>query len=209
MAKKSEWSLDTKKGLGIASIGVGIFGTVLTIILFLVMYFTIDQMEGTLTPQINQLGNSIDNVEKSIETAEGEMEVFASGFGTLGSSMKGIQDALEQTGGVIKTLGYLDTNLAKSGDDLIDASEGFGEFTASIQDTKEGILSFKSELSVIKNDLATHRRNLADIRDTLTDTMGMLKLASFLYLLVNLSMFGMLMLNALPIVMPKQQQEDP
>jgi len=205
--KKNEWSLDTRKGLGIASIGVGIFGTILTIILFLVMYITIDEIEGTLTPQINQLGNSIDNVEKSIGTAEDEMEVFATGFGTLGSSMEGIQNALEKTGSVVKTLGYLDTNLAKSGDELIEASEGFGEFTGSIQNIEDGIFSFKNELSVIKNDLATHRRNLADIRDTLTNTMGMLKLVSFLYLLVNLSIFGMLILNALPIVIPKQQKE--
>ena len=204
MAEKWEWNIG--KGLRAVSIAVGVFGIALSIILFIIIFVTLDDFEGVISPKIVQVGNTLEHVQQGITTAENEIDGMSENMGELKTSIGSMQSSMNETGKIMLTLGLIDSRFVEVGHEMIEASEGFGGLSESLGESEEGILVFKQEIEIIRRDITAHQSSLVEIREMLVNTMGMLKIGVFLYLLMNLALFGMLILNALSGMVPSKRQ---
>jgi|GEM_PF-6189799 len=206
MAEKWEWNIG--KGLRAVSIAVGVFGIALSVILFIIIFMALDDFENTISPKIVQVGNTMEHVRQGITTAQNEIDGMSGNLGEFKTSINAMQGSMNETGNIMLTLGLIDSQFVDVGREMIAASEGFSELSESLGESEEGMLEFKEEMETIKGDISAHQSSLVEIREMLINTIGMMKIGVFLYLLMNLALFGMLILNALSGMVPSKRQED-
>jgi uncharacterized protein YukE len=217
MPKKESGPEEEEQGFKLSRLkkptyAVGMFLSAVGILIALVLAFVIndalDKMQTSINTNIDGISALLDDTGQTVSSLDSEIGSMNATFADINSSVTSLSEGMNGTGltmqqfgaaisqiTIIPGMSQYGTQLTSSGNQII---QGAGELqqAGSLAGNWDNLAGLKTSVDSINADIANERASLADAQQSISDVIGLIKLANILVFVMFVVMFFVLMLNS-------------
>jgi len=200
-----------KKPIFWISIIIGFGGIFLAIVLAIIVNGVLDSAEKAVMPQLDALGGVIKNIEDSVQMvadSSGDASMTVTDLKTstsaLQTGIKTAADSMSEFGNTLKGINFgvislasYGTQIAGAGAELEIASNSLANVSNDLESHKKSISDLKTSIEELKTSITVQKSTLAKAKSEITNMFSGLRLANIIVAVLFISMFFVLLLNAL------------
>ena len=184
-----------KMPLHVAAVLLGIIGIMGTIILMLLSFPIIDNLETPVISQIESLNLAFDKAEVAVSNIENQLSTFNKSIGDLEASFESMKTSFKNTGESVRSfgealesisLGQQGANIKNAGADLIKTSDSLGELSKDMKKNQVGLLELKNKMASIREGVAKQKDDLRAAGEAIKQTFSSMR--------VVITLFGILLI---------------
>ena len=185
---------------------VGIF---IALILAFVINDALDKTQASINANLDGISLMLTDAENSAGTLDSEVSALNATFDELNGSVSSLSDGMSGTGQTLKQFGatlsqitipglgisQYGTQLSASGDDILNGAANLRQ-VGELSQHRENLADLSASVTLIKADLAGQRGKVAQTKQSISDVIGLIKIADILIFVMFATMFGVLILNS-------------
>jgi hypothetical protein len=212
MGNKEEFTLAiAKKPIRILSLFFGFSGILISLIVTFLVNDALGKTEQMLLSNLDGVYSLLINVQGSVTSVESEVSTAANTIDDVNKSINSLALGVEQTSGAIGylassinqvslvglVLGDVGPKLNGSAEYMLNSSKSLKSISSSTSEHKQNILNLRSSLTRVKNDISTEAQKVQASKTQLSSVFGTLKLANIVLFVMFFILFLVLILNSI------------
>jgi len=198
-----------KKPTYAISVFFSLAGIFVALVLAFVINDALDETQSSINANLDGISAMLTDAENTASTLESEVSALDDTFNGLNGSISSLSEGLGGTGMTLKQFGNTLSQvsipglglsqygeaLSASGDDILNGSARLKQ-VGELAEHRQNLEGLKSSAGSIRADLAGQRAKVAQTKQSISDVIGLIKLADFLVFVMFVTMFGVLILNS-------------
>jgi methyl-accepting chemotaxis protein len=197
-----------KKPVYAGSLLLSALGILVALVLAFVINDALDKMQASVNTNMDGIAALLDDTGQTVSVMDAELGSLNTTFDDINASVSSLSAGMNGTGATLKQvgasisqvslipgLGQYGTELADSGDQIIAGAAKLGQ-AGGLAGHRENLAQLRASVGAIGADLANQRAKVADAKQSISDAIGLIKLANILVFVMFVTMFAVLMLNS-------------
>lgn len=200
-----------KKPIYALSLAIGLLGIFIAMIIAFVVNNSLDKTEYAISKSMDGAALIILNTETTLLSVENEVGTTNKSIAKIKASTAELSSGLKGTGTAISgfsdTLSLLSiagagfassaTTLKNSSQSLINTATSLENLSKNLDEHQTNMGDIQKNIGKTRNELETQRKQMGQIKTTVTGIIGGIKLANLLLFVMFLAMFGILITNSI------------
>ncbi|MBS3068158.1 hypothetical protein J4450_05620 [Candidatus Micrarchaeota archaeon] len=185
-----------KMPMYLLAIAFGVFGIIGTIILVLLSFPIIDNIEVPITTQIEDITGLIGNLEAGVVNVEGQLDTFNKSIKDFGTTITGMKSGFKNTGealidfgdavdgislGPLAGLSQYSTKMKNAGNSFILTTDSLGEVEKNIEKQNIGLSDLKQKISAMRGNVIKQKNDLVSAKEAIGQTFNSMRLVVIIF----------------------------
>ena len=182
----------------------GVFGILGTIVLILLSFPIIDNIEVPIITQIEDVTGLISNLEAGITSVEDQLGTFNKSITDFGTTITGMKSGFKNTGealinfgdavdgisiGPLAGLGTYSTKIKNAGNSFILTTGSLEEIEKNIEKQNVGLTDLKQKISAMKGNVAKQKNDLVSAKEAIEQTFNSMRLVVIIFGLLMIMLY--------------------